>query len=185
MAILPDESKQQLIETLAEVRQSGVKVVVDSNYRPRLWDNPAHAQHWLTRLYQQADIALITLDDEALLHETTDMSIAQVQAKLVQCGVTTQVIKLGKNGAFWSYQQGQEVCSALVPTKPVSNVVDTTAAGDSFNAGFLAGCLAGLNLTQCCEWGNAVAGEVIQHQGAIIPHSKIEELKQRMEVNVS
>ncbi len=182
LAILPEEGKQRLFETLQGLRQQGVNIVVDSNYRPRLWDSAGHAQLWLNRLYSVADIALVTLDDEALLHQKPSMTVEAVHDKLTQCGVGTQVIKIGKEGAQW-FKQGAEVeyLSGSVPTKLISNVVDTTAAGDSFNAGFLAARLSGHDIQSCCEWGNAVAGEVIQHKGAIIPRLEIEKVKLMLE----
>ena len=53
-------------------------------------------------------------------------------------------------------------------TEPILNVVDTTSAGDSFNAGFLNGYLRNKSLDTCCQQGNRIAGIVIQHKGAII-----------------
>ncbi|MBJ6934484.1 sugar kinase, partial [Vibrio cholerae] len=55
------------------------------------------------------------------------------------------------------------------PTQPVTQVVDTTSAGDSFNGGFLSAYLAGTDLATACQRGNTLAGTVIQHRGAIIP----------------
>ena len=55
--------------------------------------------------------------------------------------------------------------------KPIQHVIDTTAAGDSFNAGFIAAWLQTTPLPTCCLWGNTLAGLVIQHHGAIIPHN--------------
>ena len=52
--------------------------------------------------------------------------------------------------------------------EPILNVVDTTSAGDSFNAGFLNGYLRNKPLETCCQQGNRIAGIVIQHKGAII-----------------
>jgi 2-dehydro-3-deoxygluconokinase len=51
---------------------------------------------------------------------------------------------------------------------PVSQVVDTTAAGDSFNAAFLAEYLKSANTEASVEAGARLAGTVIQHRGALV-----------------
>ena len=56
-----------------------------------------------------------------------------------------------------------------VAAQPVANVVDTTAAGDAFNGGYLAARIAGLPIDAAVGHGHAVAGAVVQHRGAIIP----------------
>jgi 2-dehydro-3-deoxygluconokinase len=77
------------------------------------------------------------------------------------------VLKLGSAGCL--YSDGETVAQVSAPI--VANVVDTTAAGDAFNAGFLAGWLMSRSPGECCRIGNALAGKVIQHRGAIIPAS--------------
>jgi 2-dehydro-3-deoxygluconokinase len=81
---------------------------------------------------------------------------------------------MGSEGCLISENPNQDPVS--IPTKPVTNVVDTTSAGDSFNGGFLARYLTGGNVTQACQHGNALAGLVIQHHGAIIPQSATDTL---------
>jgi 2-dehydro-3-deoxygluconokinase len=48
-------------------------------------------------------------------------------------------------------------------------VVDTTAAGDSFNGAYLAALARGLPEADCLAAGHAMASEVIGHPGAIVP----------------
>jgi 2-dehydro-3-deoxygluconokinase len=57
-------------------------------------------------------------------------------------------------------------------------VVDTTAAGDAFNAAFLAASLSGRSAQDCCRAANALAATVIQHRGAIIPAQATPSLEQ-------
>lgn len=52
---------------------------------------------------------------------------------------------------------------------PPERVVDTTAAGDSFSAGYLAERLSGGSAQQAALRGHRLAATVIQHRGAIIP----------------
>ncbi|MDX2321977.1 MAG: sugar kinase [Moritella sp.] len=178
LAILPDSSKLKLLASLATLKQAGVKIAVDSNYRPRLWQSPAHAQQWLDKLYQLSDIALVTGDDEDLLLGTQNTEATVIAKRLHNFGIEQVVVKLGSAGAMWSHagQQG------TVTTNKIELVVDTTAAGDSFNAAYLAAWCAEQSMADCCDWGNGLAGQVIQYKGAVIPTEFMQHLITRMRI---
>jgi sugar/nucleoside kinase (ribokinase family) len=53
-----------------------------------------------------------------------------------------------------------------IPAMPVSQVIDTTGAGDQFAAGFLYGLTQGKSLKDCGRLGALAAAEVISHYGA-------------------
>ena len=53
-----------------------------------------------------------------------------------------------------------------VAAAPVSQIIDTTGAGDLFAAGFLAGHVEELDVHHCLELGAVAAAEVISHWGA-------------------
>lgn len=166
LAILPDTDRYALIEQLKQLSQQGVKIAFDSNYRPKLWESVAKTQEIYTALYPLVDLALVTFDDEQALwgDEETHQSLERLKT----LGVKNIVLKQGKEGALFCDEQGNE---QQVATIPVANVVDTTSAGDAFNAGFLNGYLRDKAPQQCCQQGNQVAGIVIQHKGAIIDKS--------------
>ena len=76
-------------------------------------------------------------------------------------GCEVVVVKLGEEGC-WIRKGDREV-----RVKPFSvKVVDTTGAGDAFNAGFLYGYLKGRNIEDCGRMGNYVAAMCIQKVGA-------------------
>jgi 2-dehydro-3-deoxygluconokinase len=74
------------------------------------------------------------------------------------------VVKLGPAGCIVADGTQEQP----VPTTPVAEVVDTTAAGDSFNGAYLAARLTGQTPVAAAQAGNRLAGVVICHGGAII-----------------
>ncbi|KAJ8668287.1 hypothetical protein QAD02_009950 [Eretmocerus hayati] len=64
---------------------------------------------------------------------------------------------------------GQGNSAQVPPIEPSSPIVDTTGAGDSLVAGFLAGLLSGQDPKTCLEWGCKVASKVITNLGASLP----------------
>ncbi|UUM32381.1 sugar kinase [Vibrio japonicus] len=165
LAILPDEDRVELLSLLAELRQNGVEIAFDSNFRPALWPNDDNAtvKFIYEAMYQLTDLALVTFDDEQNLWG--DQTPSDTLDRLASLGVRRRVVKNGADGCLV-----QELTSPaqIVSTQPVERVVDTTSAGDSFNGGFLSAYLAGAELVNACQRGNQLAGTVIQHRGAII-----------------
>jgi 2-dehydro-3-deoxygluconokinase len=162
LGILPEESLHGLFGCLSAYRQAGGKIIFDGNYRPNLWLNSATAQQVYTQIYQLTDIALPTLEDEALLfgYDTAEQVIDAVRG----AGVSEVVVKMGGDGCLsFCDEVYQHVDTVLA--KPV----DTTAAGDSFNAGYLSARFTGSSAVNACRAGHSLASKVIQHKGAIIP----------------
>jgi len=90
---------------------------------------------------------------------------------LTKLGVEEVVIKLGEEGCmFFTNHEFVYIKSNLV------DVVDTTAAGDSFNAAYLASRFSGLNQDEACKAGHFLAARVVQTKGAILPKSNLSSL---------
>lgn len=161
LAILPQATRDLLVDWIDGYRAQGGKLAFDSNYRPRLWQDVETARRETMRLWSRADIALPSVDDEMALFGETDE--ADVLARLAEAGVTAGAIKRGADGPRSLGSEG-----AVLDVAPVTGIVDTTAAGDSFNAGYLTGFALGGDAQDCMARGHALAGKVIQHRGAII-----------------
>jgi 2-dehydro-3-deoxygluconokinase len=71
------------------------------------------------------------------------------------------VVKAGPDGCF--LLDGGQVHH--VPTRPAPPPVDTTGAGDAFDAAFIAARLRGLDLKTACRCGNAAGTTTIRHSG--------------------
>ena len=164
LAIYDEASRQRLFELLADYRRGGGKVAFDSNYRPKLWPSVEQTRQAYERMYQLTDLALPTIEDEQEVFGDSDQ--AGIVERLSGLGVQEIVLKMGENGCL-VFSGGER---ELVASRKVA-VVDTTSAGDSFNAGYLAARLSGKPPTQSAESGHRLASVVIQHKGAIIPGS--------------
>ncbi|MGF1726822.1 sugar kinase [Photobacterium nomapromontoriensis] len=163
LAILPHHAREKLFAALEIAKASGCQIVFDNNYRPRLWSNQEETRTSYQRILSLTDIALLTFDDELMLYgdHTVETCIARTQT----LGVSEIVIKRGADACLIITAQEQ----LTVPATLVSHVVDTTAAGDSFSAGYLAKRLTGGSPEQAAYNAHTLASTVIQHQGAIIP----------------
>ncbi len=167
LAILPPDDRQQLLKAIERMRAAGGKLVFDNNYRPRLWPNEGEAQASYRAILQQTDLALLTLDDERLLfHDISEVSVLQ---RCRSFEIPEVVIKRGARSCIIQLAQGQDQWSqSEVEATAVTSVVDTTAAGDSFSAAYLAARLFGLDVTIAAQWAHKLAATVIQYPGAII-----------------
>ena len=164
LSILDDGQRRKLMDILDRLRTAGTRIAFDSNYRPVGWPDAAAARAWMDEAWRRSDIALPTLDDEQRL--TGDVDADAVLARLRQLGAGEIVLKLSGEGSLvWSREAP---APAKVPPERVAKVVDTTAAGDSFNAGYLYGRLTGKDAAAAARIGSRLAAVKIQHPGAII-----------------
>ncbi len=162
LAILSPNDRAALLARLTRARAEGSQIIFDPNYRPTLWPDAATAQAAFIAAYQIADVALPGLDDHRVLFDAT--TTEQVVTQLSALGVKEIVVKNGKQGISGRYQ-GSDF-SALA--QPVKRVLDTTAAGDSFNGGYLAARCAGVAPAQAVKFAACLAGFVVEHTGAIV-----------------
>lgn len=162
LAILEELNRLSLIDWLHTLKAAGVSIVFDGNYREKLWPVESEAKAAYDALYKLSDLVLVTFDDEQALWKDSD--ITACQQRLSKYGIPELVIKDGANGCLHIEQQ----LEMKVATTPVETVIDTTAAGDSFNAGFLTGWLQNQGAEPSCRLGNQLAGQVIQQKGAIV-----------------
>ena len=173
LSILDDGQRQSLMDILDRLRAGGTQVAFDSNYRPVGWPRIDDARKWMNEAFRRCDIALPTLDDEQRLFGDGDAHACL--ARLRGIGVREIVLKLGSEGSLiWS--AGDSTASRVAPMT-VSKIVDTTAAGDSFNAGYLYGRLTGKEPAAAAAIGNRLAAVKVQHPGAIIPRSAMPKLE--------
>ena len=156
----------RLFAVLEVARQQGAKVAFDGNFRPRGWQGDlARTRAVFVEALKRVDIALPTFDDEAVLWG--DPSPEATVARLQAFGIGEIVVKNGPNSALVAVGGSAE----FVPVPEVLVPVDTTAAGDGFNAGYLAARLSGGAAAEAASAAHRLAANVIRHPGALAPRS--------------
>ncbi|MBU3023738.1 sugar kinase [Aestuariibacter sp. A3R04] len=162
LAILDEIQRCKLFALIKTIRETGGKVVFDPNYRPRLWQSRKEARIWTDLAYANADIAFPGGDDHLALYDHTDVDA--IHAHVTALGVAEIVVKNGAAGVH-IFTKGNH---CIVPVERVARVVDTTAAGDAFNGGYLAARISGKSVTESAGYGAKVAATVISFPGAIV-----------------
>jgi 2-dehydro-3-deoxygluconokinase len=156
----------RFLAVLEAARAQGAKVAFDGNFRPRGWKGDlARTRTVFIETLKRVDIALPTFDDEAVLWG--DPSPEATVARLQAFGIGEIVVKNGPNSALVAVAGAQE----FVPVPEVMVPVDTMAAGDGFNAGYLAARLTGTEPSQSATAAHRLAGDVIRHRGAFAPRA--------------
>ena len=163
LSLYGESGRARLRELLYAARRRGGKVAFDGNYRPRGWSDAAAARGAFNDILPLVDLALPTLEDEQALFGDTDAQACI--ARLSSAGISEIVVKRGGLGCL-IHAKGS---FAEVPPPSVVQPVDTTAAGDSFNAGYLAARLGGASPIEAARAGHRLAGAVILLPGAVIP----------------
>lgn len=171
LAILSDEHRQILFDQLQHLKAAGATIAFDSNTRPKLWTSEMEMKEAIIQGYHVATIALPTFADEQVLF--CDITQADCARRIAGYGVKEVIVKDGANatcclvhGAYFE-----------VSPSPISDIIDTTGAGDSFNAGYLVSRIAKQDSQNAVRLGHQVAGRVICNHGALVPMSVFSDLK--------
>lgn len=147
---------------LQQLASAGCRIVFDPNYRPRLWDSEEQARACIERVLPFCHTVMPTLEDENALWGVTTAEEADLLYQ--KHGVVERVIK---GNALTT----QVFCDSTNFSQQASAVdaIDTTGAGDSFNAGYLGARLRGEEIAAAVTAAQALSAQVVQQRGAIIP----------------
>ena len=170
LAILSPRHRQNLLSVLREMKSRGATIAFDSNARRRLWTSDRAMKVAMIDGYRAATLALPTFsDDQTLFGDSTPADCAR---RIAGYGVKEIVVKDGGNPCVVSLKKNL----FSVAPEPVQDIVDTTGAGDSFNAGYLAARMFNREPLEAAKLGHSVAGRVIRERGALLTMASFADL---------
>ena len=164
LAILSPEHRIRLCDAIQVARQRGALVSFDTNLRPSLWEDEASMRAGLMLGASVADVVLLSFDEDGTLFG--DSTPHDTIARYRDAGAGTVVVK---NGAEPLTGHSDQTGTFELDALSVAEVIDSTAAGDSFAAGLLAGLATRQPLQQAAQQAMALAAQVIQAPGALVP----------------
>jgi len=163
LSLYGGEGRARLFAAFKGARESGARFAFDTNFRARGWPDLDVARAVFQQAFAAADIVLASTEDLLPLYpgESNEALLARIPGAEV-------VMKLSEPASIVRL----EGVPYPIKAKPVeAPVVDTTAAGDSFAAAYVAARLAGSDPIEAARAGHCLAGAVVCHPGAIIPRA--------------
>jgi 2-dehydro-3-deoxygluconokinase len=167
LAILSDQGRERLIDLMQRLKADGRVVAFDTNYRARLWPAPQMAAQWMRQAIAASTHVLPSSDDLDQIFGRRASAGAWV-GKLVAMGAKDIAVKTG-GGPVHSRDGTIDLARDEAPR-------DTTGAGDSFNAAYLAQRLTGHGVAESVRKAHELASRVIQYPGAIIARDAMADL---------
>ncbi|WP_339971358.1 sugar kinase [Gymnodinialimonas mytili] len=161
VAILEGDGREALLGAVADARSSGTRIIFDPNLRPRLWENADAMRDVVMASARVSDMALPSFDDEADWFGDADGTATL--ARYAEAGCQTVIVKDGAKPIHYQHADQR----GIVALPAVAAVVDSTSAGDSFNAGLLAQLDSGADIETCLRNAAAVSRQVIGQRGAL------------------
>jgi sugar/nucleoside kinase (ribokinase family) len=164
--VLPELDGEPAASLLAEAQRRGVVTFLDEDfgYGPKLEPLAAMLPH--------CDYVIPSFDDLQAIFPGA--SLEEMAGQLMSFGARTAALKMGRDGCLVA--QGSE--RIRVPALP-ANVMDTTGAGDCWDAGFIAGLASGEDILTAARIGNACAAFCIEAVGGSAGVPRYEVVRQR------
>jgi sugar/nucleoside kinase (ribokinase family) len=155
MWVLPQLDGPSAAQILAQAQQRGITTLLDECYG--LGPN----RNIFEAALPYCDVVLPSYDDMRVIYP--DLDAARVAAHLRQCGARRVVLKLGPRGCLVSDAKGNVQLPSIA-----QEILDTTGAGDCFDAGFIAGLVNGLDDVAAARIGSAAAAACIRNVGGAV-----------------
>lgn len=161
LAVVGHQGRRALLNLSHARKASGRAVAYDSNYRPQMWRSASEARSTSMAAVEAATIGLPTNADENEMFGPglSEKAIAQ-RWRAASC--VEVIVKAGQQGCFYAGPDGE----ISFPSHK-AEVVDSSGAGDAFNASYLQARLEGAAASEAVETAQCLARETLRHLGAI------------------
>lgn len=172
LAVLRPDGRANLLAALQRRRDAGAQVIFDTNYRPVLWENAETAGEFIMQAARIASLLLPSCDDLEACFKAADPEdamrrlMAETEAEIVMTTGGDAVLRRAPKADHFERH----------PLPPAVKAVDTTGAGDSFNAAYIAARDKGLTPEDAIAKAAELASVVVRHKGATIPRSAMPQL---------
>ncbi len=171
LSLYNDDARALFFDYLQRANDAGAWIVFDTNFRVNGWPDSIAKDKAFRQAIEIADILFASHEDMTGIFGRSGEAMFEI-AKCVE-----KILKLPDASARVVYRNHDEVAAPL----PAKNVIDTTAAGDSFAAAYLAARIRNKPPLLAAADGHLLANAVIQHPGAILPRSKMpKSLRQKL-----
>jgi len=169
-ALSQNPCREAIFEAISHARKTGVRVSFDPTLRVDVWNSVKTLLQTYRRVLRLSDIATFSKEEAKFIFGTTETD--KVAGKALRYGIGIVGIKLGDKGSFIMSKDGRTVRAPAFKVK----VIDTTGAGDGWNAGLLVGLCEGWALEKCVTVANAIGAMVVTKRGAITAMPRKQEL---------
>ena len=175
VSLTRNPSRQTTISAIQTAKKHGAIVSLDPNLRPELWIRGlAEYQQIVQQVLSRVDIFLPSEDELTALVGKKDVTKALYEVHAL--GPSIICLKLGKHGSLISTKADDGTITHFSQPPFDVPILDTTGAGDGFNAGLLAGLANGLPLADAVIQGTSVASLVVTKIGAMTALPTLDEL---------
>ena len=152
--MMPGLETPELVELFRTARAAGARTVLDV-----VLFGAEHYWETLSRILPETDVFLPNNDEAAIITGISDP--LQQAERFRQAGAKTVVITQGVRGSLL-VTDGLRLRTGIYP----ADYVGGTGSGDAFDAGYIAGMLAGEGPAGCLRWGSALGASCVRAAGA-------------------
>lgn len=161
VAILQPQSLEKFLKFMQQSYKNGKKVIFDTNYRVQLWQSPQQCQNIFAQIFPYCTHLMPSHED---FQDIYNIDLGDMRAMLSEYKNCEIIIKNAEKSIYiYDNSAWQEH-----RVETLDHMVDSTAAGDSFNAAYMMARLNGKNIRDSVTLGQKLARTVIGHKGAII-----------------
>jgi len=171
VSLAESPSREATLRAVEYAREEGVQVSFDPNIRFHLWrKSREEIREEVIDVARSCDILLPSEEEAEFL---TGKKAEDAAEEFLSWGPSTVAVKLGDRGCIVA---DREQVLSVPGIKTVA--IDTTGAGDGFDAGFIFGLLKGYDLGRTAFYGNLVGSLVVRKRGAMTSLPTLEDVRE-------